>query len=62
MKLPVVGGMTQAEGNALGANFTSGSMADNLPNVTQGAQGTLLDNGMHLHCCCNFAQVLSALA
>lgn len=45
MKLPVVGGMTQAEGNALGAFVTSGASADKLPNLSQGAQGTLLEDG-----------------
>jgi hypothetical protein len=52
MKLPVLGGMTQAEGVALGAFSTSGAAArERLPSVDLGAHGILLENGMR----CNTA-------
>ena len=47
MKLPVLGGMTQAEGVSLGAFSTSGNAAsDRQMNVNLGAHGVLLENGV----------------
>lgn len=45
MKLPVVGGMTQAEGIALGAFVTSGDECLAVPDLNLGIHGVLLDNG-----------------
>jgi hypothetical protein len=46
MKLPIVGGLTQAEGVALGAFCTSGENNGSfLPTLNIGTHGVLLDNG-----------------
>jgi hypothetical protein len=45
MKLPVVGGMTQAEGVALGAFVTSGDRCRAVPDYNLGIHGVLLENG-----------------
>ena len=59
MRLPVLGGMTQAEGTALGAFATSGAQAGRFaPSVNLGSHGTLLQDGAqpaqsalyHVHC------------
>jgi hypothetical protein len=45
MKLPVIGGMTQAEGVALGAFVTSGDQCRPVPDLNLGIHGVLLGNG-----------------
>ena len=47
MRLPVLGGMTQAEGTALGAFATSGAQAGRFaPSTNLGSHGTLLQDGV----------------
>ena len=45
MRLPVIGGLTQAEGDALGAYATSGKRAAHRTDVDLGSHGTLLEDG-----------------
>lgn len=45
MKLPVIGGFTQAEGAALGAFTTSGDDCPPVPNLDVGIHGVTLDDG-----------------
>ena len=45
MKLPVIGGMTQGEGEALGAFTTSGGTCEAVPDLDLGIHGVMLDNG-----------------
>lgn len=45
MKLPIIGGLTQAEGVALGAFTTSGDTCTAVPDLNLGIHGVLLGNG-----------------
>jgi hypothetical protein len=45
MKLPVIGGLTQAEGVALGAYVTSRKGVKSVPDENQGIHGFFLDDG-----------------
>jgi hypothetical protein len=45
MKLPVIAGVTQAEGVALGAFVTSGDGVKAIPDLNLGIHGILLDDG-----------------
>lgn len=45
MKLPVVGGLTQAEGVALGAYVSSGGGVKAVPDMNQGIHGVFLEDG-----------------
>jgi hypothetical protein len=50
MKLPVVGGLTQAEGVALGAFVSTDKECMAVPDCDLGIHGVLLENGaLHLH-------------
>ena len=54
MKLPIIGGITQAEGVALGAFITSGDTCTAVPDLNLGIHGVLLGNGAPspvLHAC-----------
>ena len=46
MKLPVIGGMTQGEGEALGAFTTSGGTCEAVPDLNLSIHGIMLDNGL----------------
>ena len=60
MRLPVLGGMTQSEGVALGAFSTSGPQADGkAPGTNLGAHGLLLENGAPLAPIASFRCALS---
>lgn len=54
MKLPIIGGLTQAEGVALGAFITSGDTCTAVPDLNLGIHGVLLGNGARPACpaCC----------
>lgn len=45
MKLPIIGGLTQAEGVALGAFITSGDTCTAVPDLNLGIHGVMLGNG-----------------
>lgn len=45
MKLPVIGGLTQAEGLHLGAFVTSGKGVKPVPDLNLGIHGFMLENG-----------------
>ena len=45
MKLPVVGGLTQAEGVALGAFVTCDDSVRTVPDTNLGIHGVLLEDG-----------------
>jgi hypothetical protein len=46
MKLPIIGGLTQAEGMALGAFVTSGDQRQsNIPDLNTAIHGILMDDG-----------------
>eukprot|EP00892_Ulva_mutabilis_P007761 jgi/Ulvmu1/5357/UM022_0151.1 len=47
MKLPVIGGLTQAEGLALGAFTTSGDTCEAVPDLDLGIHGVMLENGTY---------------
>eukprot|EP00892_Ulva_mutabilis_P004193 jgi/Ulvmu1/2145/UM129_0004.1 len=47
MKLPIIGGLTQAEGVALGAFITSGDTCTAVPDLNLGIHGVMLDNGTY---------------
>jgi hypothetical protein len=46
MRIPVLGGLTQAEGDALGAFATSGDFGNRPPDVQLGAHGVLMECGV----------------
>jgi hypothetical protein len=45
MKLPVIGGLTMAEGVSLGAFTTSGNDCNPVPDLNLGIHGCMLENG-----------------
>ena len=47
MRLPVIGGLTQSEGDALGAYATSGKRAAHRTGINLGSHGALLDDGRY---------------
>eukprot|EP00892_Ulva_mutabilis_P004197 jgi/Ulvmu1/2149/UM129_0008.1 len=47
MKLPIIGGFTQAEGVALGAFTTSGDTCTAIPDLNLGIHGVMLANGTY---------------
>lgn len=47
MKLPVIGGLTQAEGVALGAFVTSGTGVKPVPDLNLGIHGFMLTTGVN---------------